>query len=259
MKCSLAVALSVLILGTSLAAQDSKSFRDRQSQFPRVRIASQEKNDILRKRFAKARLPYPPKAILFRAFKKEGLVELWASAFDGGPYSLVHTYSICMTSGSLGPKRRYGDGQVPEGFYELDQFNPASNFFLSLHISYPNASDRILGSHQNPGGNIYFHGDCASIGCIPITDDGIKEVYWVCVLACSSGQRHIPLCIFPARLTDSGFRELANRYRSRPDLVAFWANIKEGFDYFERNHRPPAISVRRDGRYVFSGGTPQRN
>ena len=65
---------------------------------------------------------------------------------------------------------------MPEGFYELDWFNPQSNFFLSLHINYPNASDRILGSRKNPGGDIFLHGSCASIGCIPITDDGIKEV-----------------------------------------------------------------------------------
>lgn len=258
MKWGFAVLLSVLILGTSLATQDSKSFRDQQSQFRRVRIASQEKDEVLRKRFVEAGLPYPPKAIFSCAFKKESLVELWVSASEGGSYSLVHSYTICTTSGSLGPKRRYNNGQVPEGFYELDHFNPQSNFFLRIHISYPNPSDRIPGSHQNPGGNIYLHGDCASISCIPITDDGIKEVYWVCVLARSSGQRHIPLHVFPARLTDSEFRELANSYRSVPEVVALWANIKEGFDYFKKNHRPPAISVQKDGMYAFSGETSQR-
>jgi len=40
-------------------------------------------------------------------------------------------------------KRRFGDEQVAEGFYELDWFNPQSNFYLSLHVSYPNAADRV--------------------------------------------------------------------------------------------------------------------
>jgi len=40
-------------------------------------------------------------------------------------------------------KRRFGDEQVPEGFYELDWFNPQSNFYLSLNVSYPNAADRV--------------------------------------------------------------------------------------------------------------------
>ena len=108
--------------------------------------------------------------MLFRAFKKEALLELWASEDAENSYALVHTYAICATSGVLGPKRKFGDIQVPEGFYELDWFNPQSNFFLSLHISYPNSADWILVSHANPGGDIFLHGNCVTIGCIPITD-----------------------------------------------------------------------------------------
>jgi murein L,D-transpeptidase YafK len=60
----------------------------------------------------------------------------------------------------------------------LDWFNPQSNFYLSLHVSYPNAADRVLGSKQNLGGDIFLHGNCVTTGCILITDGGIKEVYW---------------------------------------------------------------------------------
>jgi len=258
MKRGIAAASALLFLGTALAAQQVKSFREQQLRYRRVRIAAQEKDEVLKKRFTDTGLAYPPKAIFLRAFKKEGSVELWGSASEGGSYTLVSTYTICTTSGTLGPKRQTGDGQVPEGFYELDQFNPQSSFFLSLHISYPNASDRILGSHRDPGGNIYLHGDCASIGCIPITDDGIKEVYWAAVLARSSGEQHIPLHIFPSRLTDAEFKELAASHSSQPGVVAFWVNIKQGFDYFEKNHRLPLITVAKDGRYLFSAETPPR-
>ena len=156
----------VSALLSPLSSPGQQTFRDLQWKFPRVRAAAAEKDSLLRERFQAKHLPYPPHAILLRAFKKEASLELWATAAEQ-PYVLVHEYRICTSSGVLGPKRRFGDEQVPEGFYELDWFNPQSNFFLSMHINYPNASNRILGFRQNLGGDIFLHGNCASIGCIP--------------------------------------------------------------------------------------------
>jgi murein L,D-transpeptidase YafK len=242
----------ILLVVPVSVPQEARSFREQQSAFPRVRVAAKEKEGILQKRFVEEGLSYPPRAIFLRAFKKEALLELWVTDEKKKEYSLEHTYRICTSSGVLGPKRRYGDEQVPEGFYTLDWFNPQSNFYLSLHISYPSAADRILGSHVNPGGDIFLHGNCASIGCIPITDDGIKEVYWLAVLARTAGQREIPIEIFPARLTDEGFKALAAGNRGWPELMAFWGNLKMGFEYVERNHRPPKVRVAGDGNYEFT-------
>ena len=203
---SLLALLLVLLSAHPSSPEPSKTFRDLQWKYPRVRTAAAEKDALLRERFQAKGLPYPPQAILLRAFKTEASLELWAAAAADQPYVLVHEYRICTSSGVLGPKQRCGDEQVPEGFYELDWFNPQSNFFLSMHINYPNASGRILGYRQNLGGDIFLHGNCASIGCIPITDDGIKEVYWLAVLVHSQGQQHLPIEIFPARLTDDGLR-----------------------------------------------------
>ena len=216
-----------------------------------MRSAAQEKDQALRNLFTSKGLRYPPSAILLRAFKQEAQLELWVVA-PSGAYALAKTYPICAASGLLGPKRRSGDVQVPEGFYTLDWFNPQSNFYLSLHISYPNASDRVLGSRENPGGNIFLHGNCVTIGCIPITDDGIKEVYWLAVLARAAGQKQIPMEIFPTRLDDAGLDRLAPYYRGRPELLAFWQNLKQGYDAFEKERRPPRVSVDRGGRYVFA-------
>jgi len=208
------IALPLLFLLTvSLSSEELKSFRDVQWKYPRVRTASIEKDEVLRQRFKDKDLAYPPRAILLRAFKQEAQLELWAADAEDKAFVLVHEYRICTSSGTLGPKRRFGDEQVPEGFYELDWFNPQSNFFLSLHISYPNASDRILGSHQNPGGDIFLHGNCASIGCIPITDEGIKEIYWLAVLVHNQDHQHLPIHIFPARLTDDGLKTLVTNAR----------------------------------------------
>jgi murein L,D-transpeptidase YafK len=242
----------LFLLAVPSSSEELKSFRDMQWKYPRVRTASKEKDEVLRQRFREKGLAYPPRAILLRAFKQEALLELWAADGEDKPFVLVHEYPICTSSGTLGPKRRFGDEQVPEGFYELDWFNPQSNFFLSLHISYPNASDRILGSRKNPGGDIFLHGNCASIGCIPITDDGIKEVYWLAVQARNLGQRHLPIQIFPARLTDEGVKALATTHGSQPELMAFWNNLKQGYDLFEKNHRLPRIKIRADGAYRYS-------
>src|SRR6266481_5706693 len=243
--------VGLLFLCSFAASPQVSSFRDQQIQFPHVRIAAKEKDDALRRMFEQKRISYPPRAILFRAFKREAQLELWASDKIGDSLTLVHTYAICATSGVLGPKRKFGDVQVPEGFYELDWFNPQSNFFLSLHISYPNSADRILGSRANPGGDIFLHGNCVTIGCIPITDDGIKEVYWLEVQVHAAGQRHIPIEIFPARLTEGGFKSLAESYLNQPELLAFWSNLREGFDLFERDHRALKIAVASNGRYEF--------
>src|SRR6266576_2814375 len=246
------IALPLLcLLSIPSSSEEPKSFRDLQWKYPRVQTASNEKDEVLRKRFQEMALTYPPRAILLRAFKQEGLLELWATDAEDKPYKLVHEYRICTSSGTLGPKRRFGDEQVPEGFYELDWFNPQSNFFLSLHINYPNASDRILGFRPNLGGDIFLHGNCASIGCIPITDDGIKEVYWLAVLVHSQGQQHLPIQIFPARLTEGGLKSLAATHANQPGLVAFWRNLKEGYDLFEKDHSSPHITTRSGGSYVF--------
>jgi murein L,D-transpeptidase YafK len=243
--------LGLAVLCGVAVSQEAINFRVQQFQYPRVRIAAKEKDDALRRMFADKKLPYPPRAILFRAFKKEAQLELWASDKAGDSLTLVHTYAICATSGVLGPKRKFGDVQVPEGFYELDWFNPQSNFFLSLHISYPNSADRILGSRANPGGDIFLHGNCVTIGCIPITDEGIKEVYWLAVQVHAAGQRHIPMEIFPARLTGEGFHSLAQSHPNQPELLAFWSNLRQGFDLFEKEHRLPRVTVASDGRYQF--------
>jgi murein L,D-transpeptidase YafK len=241
----------LLLLATFFLAEEPPSFRDQQWKYPRVRTASKEKDEVLRQRFKEKSLNYPPSRILLRAFKKEGVLELWADDAEEKPYILVHEYRICISSGVLGPKRRFGDEQVPEGFYELDWFNPQSNFFLSLHISYPNASDRILGSQSNPGGDIFLHGNCASIGCIPITDDGIKEVYWLAVLVHGNGQQHLPIQIFPARLSSEGLQELTATHRNDAALLAFWSNLKEGYDLFEKSRRLQRVKTRADGVYLF--------
>lgn len=59
-----------------------------------------------------------------------------------------------------GPKQREGDFRTPEGKYMLDARNGNSDFFLSIHVSYPNEADRARARAQgvDPGGQIMIHG-----------------------------------------------------------------------------------------------------
>ncbi|MFN3488759.1 MAG: hypothetical protein ACK4YV_06485, partial [Emticicia sp.] len=53
--------------------------------------------------------------LFLRAFKKEQKLEVWAKNKSDDAFTLVKTYEFCATTGILGPKRRSGDRQIPEG------------------------------------------------------------------------------------------------------------------------------------------------
>jgi murein L,D-transpeptidase YafK len=207
----------------------------------RVAAARQNRASTLTELFASAGLQYPPGELYLRAFKQERELEVWAGA-KGQPLVKVKTYPFCAASGELGPKRQQGDLQVPEGFYTIDLFNPRSAFHLSMRVSYPNESDRILG--QRPlGGAIMVHGNCVSIGCIAIEDDPIEELY---VLTLDSRQkmgREVPIHIFPRRLDAEGMAALEKLPYANASLIAFWRSLEPGWRLFEETHRPPRVSV----------------
>ena len=234
--------LGILFLSAGNAS--AESFKEQQLRFSRVRTAFKEKEQAAKDLFREKGISYPPREIFIRVLKKEAVLELWAS--NATDFVLVKEYKICSSSGELGPKRRMGDGQVPEGFYFISHFNPESWFYLSLKVSYPNESDRILGVRNHWSGDIFIHGNCVTIGCVPIEDEWIKELYLIAVEAKSAGQERIPVHIFPARM--SGFQCEAGS-----NFCGFWSNMKEGFDFFEKNRRLPKISVNGKGKYIFRG------
>lgn len=251
------MALTLLLsLFRFLATVDGRaaSFEEGQRRFPRVRAAFAENGPRLLNIFAKAGLPFPPSGIFLRAFKREKIIELWAQAGPNGPMRHVKDFPICYFSGGLGPKRREGDGQVPEGFYAIARFNPQSQFHLSLGLDYPNASDRILGRDGRLGGDIFIHGNCVSIGCLAITDELIKELYPIAVLARSQGQVRIPVHVFPARMDRAGMDFLKAAAALKPEaagdsLWQFWKGLKAGYDAFEKNRRVHRVEIADGGRY----------
>ena len=222
-----------------LTAVNPPGFKDQQLRFDRVKSAYGEKEIAVQELLASQNVGTDYELFL-RAFKKERDLEVWVKQKGSSGYQLLTTYPFCTSSGTLGPKRKEGDLQIPEGVYTINHFNPFSTFHLSLGINYPNASDRILGDKRSPGGAIYIHGNCVSIGCIPITDEKIKELYILAVESKDSGHSNIPVHIFPGRLDSMD-----------EPLTPFWENLKTIYDDFEKTKKLRPISVDKAGAYNF--------
>jgi len=203
-------------------------------------------------RFVEAGVPFPARRIFIRIFKRERSLELWGQRPEGS-YRLVRTYPVCAASGTLGPKRRLGDEQVPEGFYRVTTMSPWTRFHAALGIDYPNAADRVLGYRPALGKAILIHGKCVSIGCVAIEDGPASELFLAAFEAQRRGQRDIPVHIFPTRLDGPGLVWLRQSFAHRPALLSFWDGLKPGFEVFERERRPPRVRVDRGGRYHLAG------
>ena len=161
---------------------------------------------------------------------------------------LVRNFPICAASGDLGPKARAGDGQVPEGYYKVDRFNPRSSYHVSLGLDYPNALDKARAGGDPPGGDIFIHGGCVTIGCMPLDDEPMEALYVVAVLARDRGQNVIPVHVFPFRYgTPEAVRHMAE---APPELRVFWESIAPGFVDFAKTHVPSKVRVTKRG-YVF--------
>ena len=105
----------------------------------------------------------------------------------------VATYRISLGPEPKGHKLFAGDNRTPEGRYHLDWRNPESDYYRSIHISYPNREDREKARAwgQDPGGNIMIHGlpndagDWAfafegldwTDGCIAVNNRAMDEIW----------------------------------------------------------------------------------
>jgi murein L,D-transpeptidase YafK len=231
-----------------IVLMSSDDFKSKQLQHSRVREAHQEKKAYLDHLFTNKNLNVKELRIYLRAFKTEGILEVWAANASEKKYRLLTEFRICQSSGSIGPKRKEGDLQVPEGFYKINHFNPQSNFHLSLGIDYPNSSDKVFSDKKHPGSAIYIHGSCVTIGCLPLTDDKIKELYLIAVEARNSGQTNVPVHLFPMRMTNENMDRI-KRGNIQNNTANLWDDLKKGFDYFEQHRVVPQIKFLANGRH----------
>jgi murein L,D-transpeptidase YafK len=185
----------------------------------------------------------PAEPMLIRIYKKEAELEVWKRS-TSGRYVRLKTFPICRWSGQLGPKRKEGDRQTPEGFYAVtaSQMNPNSKHYLSFDTGFPNAYDR---AHGATGSALMVHGTCSSAGCYAMTDTAMAEIYALLREALRGGQKAVQLQAYPFRMT----AENLVRHRLDPNF-AFWRQLKEGSDRFEARGEEFVVGVSA-GRYAF--------
>ena len=120
-------------------------------------------------------------------FKKQHTLQL----LQGG--KVIKTYKVALGGDPVGAKRSQGDHKTPEGVYVLDFRNPHSQFYKSIHISYPNVHDRAQARERgvSPGGYVFVHGLPKGYGfvgashrlkdwtdgCIAVTNEEIDEIW----------------------------------------------------------------------------------
>lgn len=89
------------------------------------------------------------------------------------------------------------------------------------------------------------HGDCVSIGCYAMTDDGIEEIYTLLESALKSGQPFVRVHVFPFPMTDENLALHQDNQN-----YGFWKNLKTGWDWFEKEGTPPNVNVK-NKVYIF--------
>ncbi len=241
--------LVMLISLFSFKNSFDNGFKTSQLSNNRVRAAYDKKWVNLQSQLAAKKIDKDNFELYFRIFKLEKEFEVWVKNKTGHNYTLLKTISICASSGELGPKRKQGDYQVPEGFYEIATFNPNSSYHLAMKINYPNQSDVLKKTATDAGGDIMIHGNCVTIGCIPLENEPIEEVY---VLATEAKNRKLitQMAIYPCRFTEKNTHYLAKNFSEEKNK--FWETLKKPYSYFEKNNILPKISISKTGDYVFN-------
>lgn len=105
----------------------------------------------------------------------------------------LRSFRVWLGLAPKGHKEQEGDFRTPEGSYRLDAKNSQSEYFLSIHVSYPNKEDldRARRNHLEPGGAIMIHGlpnvpkhsleyylrNDWTNGCIALSNDDMLEVW----------------------------------------------------------------------------------
>jgi hypothetical protein len=166
--------------------------------------------------FASAKVAYPPRRVTLVGLKTERSLQVWVAG-DDAKWVHLRDYPILGMSGTLGPKLREGDRQVPEGLYQVESLNPNSLYHLALRVNYPNAKDRAQGKQDGRtdlGGDIMIHGKACSIGCLAMGDKAAEDLF---VLAAETGIDNVSIVLAPV---DFRIRELPARTPPLPP----WTN-----------------------------------
>ena len=142
---------------------------------------------ILPKAYAVAPLAADARADSVVVLKKERKLILYSQG------QVLKTYLVSLGSEPIGPKTRQGDHRTPEGRYVLDRRNPQSQYYRSIHISYPKPEQVENARKQgvSAGGDVFIHGLPNGFGwlgssqrrydwtdgCIAVTNAEMDEIW----------------------------------------------------------------------------------
>jgi murein L,D-transpeptidase YafK len=241
--------LSFLFLHMEKSSLGKSDFKSEQMQYERVKNAYKSYKISVQSNLKAHNLDETSFDLFIRVFKKEDELQLWGKNKKDKMYVLLKKFDICAKSGELGPKRKSGDSQVPEGLYHIDRYNPMSNYHLSLGINYPNTSDKKLSTAKDLGGDIFIHGDCVTIGCMPLKDEGIKELYVYAIESNKTEKNKIPVYIFPCKMKGENFENAIIEQLSNKSVIELWAGLKLINEYFEKFKSLPNWVISDKGYY----------
>ena len=222
---------------------------------------------------------YPPKYVLFRAFKYEKEYEIWVADKRSDTLKHLATLGICAVDAEPGPKLVQGDGKTPEGFYTCKVMYGSSNSFMWIKLNnseidiygsvrygssfkmcleYPLAIDRSrtrkFSGNASPGSAICIHGNCVTAGCISMRNRDYLPIFLSARFHDSNAYGYPKIHIFPFRFDKEDAKERSEAVwssMSPEELVSFWNEIKPAYDLFEKNHK--AIKVSYSGnKYNFT-------
>jgi murein L,D-transpeptidase YafK len=251
-SCFLICLLVVSVVAFPQTSATSYDFINYQRTIPKITDMLKRKEDTLHKQFIEKKLEWPAKYMYIRSFKYDSKLEVWVKNSIKDQYKLFKVYKVCALAGTLGPKRLEGDYQVPEGFYHINEFNPNSQYHVSLGLNYPNLSDKILSDSLQPGGAIYIHGSCVTTGCIPITNPQIEELYILAAYAKNQGQDFIPVHIFPIDFRVEKSEDYLKKYlQNFSEYQPLATKLKNAFYHFEKYKQVPVVLVNDKGDYLI--------
>lgn len=240
--------LIFLLLPFLMTAQDELQSRER--------TAYRDCYDSLKTHLQNRGIQMDSIELYLRAFKASEELQIWVKNCTDSTFQYLKSYKFCTSSGTLGPKRKKGDKQIPEGFYYIKDFDAESPYYLSLFTNYPNPADATLGDPEDPGSDIQIHGDCISTGCIAITNHFIKELYVLCHKAKQNGQDYIEIHIFPFDFLAMDLDSYIEQHPESKSFYDLWITMEKAVCNFEENKTLPDYRIERSGNYVIIESKP---
>src|SRR3954464_1216802 len=110
--------LFTILIYANLLMADSRTadpFKTSQLRQKRVQTAYRDKERLLQQLLTDKGIASFRIELFIRAFKQEKVLEVWVKERKKQQFTLLTQYTFCAFSGVLGPKKRQGDGQIPEG------------------------------------------------------------------------------------------------------------------------------------------------